>query len=251
LKEVKGTNQFEMAFTELRNNQIMSAHNHFVRMAENEPDRFRSALFYLLAAECKSRQGKNTGNEVLNAGTQYLKLAEDVNFKNRKNAYMCAAKCFLKIGKYNEANDAYEKYQKLKTKSKVKTRPIIIIEDSEAIIMKIESYLKKLDYTELHSFTNGNDALKASEKLLNQPQTPIILLDVGLPDISGDEIATKLLQTKIDLPIILITADEKSSEKVHKTISSGVSSYIQKPFGLDDLAKAIEKIETEDIVLKK
>ncbi|MBI4131192.1 MAG: response regulator, partial [Nitrosarchaeum sp.] len=78
----------------------------------------------------------------------------------------------------------------------------------------------------------------------------IVLLDMGLPDIDGDEIATKLLKEKIDLQIIVITADEKTTKRVNKTISSGVAAFIQKPFTLDEIKNAVNIAESEYSLLQ-
>ena len=93
--------------------------------------------------------------------------------------------------------------------------------------------------------------LNSFEGLLKKEKDLIVLLDMGLPDLSGDKIAEKLLEIKLDIPIILITADEKTSERVHNTISQGAAAFIQKPFGMDELKKALDKVEMEEIILKK
>jgi DNA-binding NarL/FixJ family response regulator len=68
---------------------------------------------------------------------------------------------------------------------------------------------------------------------------------MGLPDVDGDKVAEKLLAEKLDLQIIIITADEKTTKRVNKTISSGVTAFIQKPFTMDEVKKAIELAESE------
>jgi DNA-binding response OmpR family regulator len=73
---------------------------------------------------------------------------------------------------------------------------------------------------------------------------------MGLPDLEGDVVATKLLKEKIDLQIIVITADEKTTTRVHNTLSSGVSAFIQKPFTLDEVKKAIDIAESEYSILQ-
>jgi len=78
-------------------------------------------------------------------------------------------------------------------------------------------------------------------------KNPIVLLDMGLPDMDGDVVASKLLEEKLDLQIILITADEKTTKRVYKTISSGVVAFIQKPFTIDDMKKALEIAESESM----
>ncbi len=72
---------------------------------------------------------------------------------------------------------------------------------------------------------------------------------MGLPDLDGDGVATKLLKDKATIQIVLITADEKSTDRVYNTISSGVSAFIQKPFTLDEVKKAIDVAESEYLLL--
>lgn len=96
----------------------------------------------------------------------------------------------------------------------------------------------------------GLDNPTEPQKLFSENKQPIILLDMGLPDIDGDEIATKLLKEKIDLQIIVITADEKTTKRVNKTISSGVVAFIQKPFTLDEIKNAVTIAESEYSLLQ-
>ena len=110
--------------------------------------------------------------------------------------------------------------------------------------------MEKLGYGEILVYENGKDGLKGCQKLFSENKQPIILLDMGLPDIDGDEIATKLLKEKIDLQIIIITADEKTTKRVNKTISSGVVAFIQKPFTLDEIKNAVNIAESEYSLLQ-
>lgn len=73
---------------------------------------------------------------------------------------------------------------------------------------------------------------------------------MGLPDLGGDVVATKLLKEKTSLQIIVITADDKTTSRVNKTISTGVSVFIQKPFTLDELKKDIDITESEYSLLQ-
>ena len=244
---------FVIAFTHMQNKQNISAHNLFLRIAEREKksDSFRSALLYVLAAECKARQGKDNHDEFMEAGKLYLKMANKESHYDAKGAYLCAAKCFLRVGQYDDAKNAFEKSKKLTPKTVGKTRPVVIVEDSDAVVMKLKNYLGKLGYDNVHIFNSGKEAVKASKELFKLPQGPIVLLDMGLPDIDGDIVAGKLLESKLDLPIILITADEKTTDRVRKTIAGGASAFIQKPFNIDDLHKALEKVEIDEIILKQ
>jgi len=73
---------------------------------------------------------------------------------------------------------------------------------------------------------------------------------MGLPDIDGSVVASTLLEEKPDLQIVLITADEKTTKRVSKTIISGVSAFIQKPFTIDEIKTALD-IAEKDYSLSK
>jgi len=129
-------------------------------------------------------------------------------------------------------------------------RPVVIIDDSKAVAMKLKNYVEKLGYNEILIYDNGKDGFKGCQKLFSKNKHPIVLLDMGLPDLDGDVIATKLLKEKLDLQIIVITADDKTTKRVNKTISSGVSGFIQKPFTLDEIKNALSIAESEYSLLQ-
>ena len=242
----------EIAVTHLKSKQFITAHNLFLNQAESlkKSEYLKSALMYMLAAECKTRQGKESENEIKEAGNLFLKYSNSKNPKNVKGALLCASKCFLSLGEFDKAKDAYQK-AKIITQSTIQvTRPIVIIDDSKAIAMKLQNYVEKLGYSEIHVFENGKEALKGCKKLFSENKEPVILLDMGLPDLEGDVVATKLLNYKVNLQIVVITADEKTTRRVNKTISSGVSAFIQKPFTLDEVKKAIDVAESEYSLLQ-
>ena len=101
----------EVAVTHLKNKQFITAHNLFLNQAESlkKLDSIKSALFYMLAAECKSRQGKESKNEIKEASILFLNYSKLKNSKNVKGALLCASKCFLTLGEFDKAKDAYQK----------------------------------------------------------------------------------------------------------------------------------------------
>jgi len=242
----------EIAVTHLKSKQFITAHNLFLNQAESlkKSEYLKSALMYMLAAECKTRQGKESENEIKEAGNLFLKYSNSKNPKNVKGALLCASKCFLSLGEFNKAKDAYQKAKIIIQSTIQVTRPIVIIDDSQAVAMKLQNYVEKLGYSEIHVFENGKDGVKGCKKLFSENKEPVVLLDMGLPDLEGDVVATKLLNDKVNLQIVVITADEKTTERVHKTISSGVSAFIQKPFTLDEVKKAIDVAESEYSLLQ-
>ena len=242
----------EIAVMHLKNKQFITAHHLFLNQAESlkKSEYVKSALMYMLAAECKTRQGKESENEIKEAGNLFLKYSDSKNSKNVKGALLCASKCFLSLGEFDKAKVTYQKAKLIAQSTIQVIRPIVIIEDSKAVAMKLQNYVKKLGYSEIHVFDNGKDGVKGCKKLFSENREPVILLDMGLPDLEGDVVATKLLKDKINLQIIVITADEKTTARVNKTISTGVSAFIQKPFTFGELKKAIDVTESEYSLLQ-
>ena len=242
----------EVALTHLKNKQFITAHNLFLDQAESlkKSELLKSALLYMLAGECRTRQGKDSENEIKEASDLFLKYSKDKNSTNVKGALLCASKCLLSLGEFDKAKDTYQKAKTMIQTSVQVTRPIIIIDDSKAIAMKLKTYAEKLGYSDIHVFENGKDGVKGCKKILSENKEPVVLLDMGLPDLEGDVVATKLLKEKVSLQIVVITADEKTTARVNKTISTGVSAFIQKPFTLDELKKAIDIAESEYSLLQ-
>jgi len=238
--------KYDLACTYLKNRQTSAAHNLFLELADKEQkkDSSLAGLFLMLAAESKIQQGKDGYDEFLQAGKIYLKIAKKAKLLDAKNAYLCAAKCFLRIGQHEVAKNAFDKSKKIVPKTVEKKRSIVVVDDSPAVIMKLRGYLEKLGYKDIHDCKTGKEAITSCKKLIQSSHDPIVLLDMGLPDIDGDVVANKLLQAKMDLPIILITADEKTSGRVHKAISMGATAFIQKPFAIDDLKNALDVAES-------
>ena len=61
----------------------------------------------------------------------------------------------------------------------------------------------------------------------------MIILDLGLPDIDGQEVIRGLREWA-DIPIIVLSVRERESEKV-RALDSGADDYITKPFGMEEL----------------
>ena len=242
----------EVALTHLKNKQFTTAHYLLLDQAESikKSELLKSALLYMLASECKTRQGKDSENEIKEACDLFLKYSKVKDSTNVKGALLCASKCLLSLGEFDKAKDAYQKAKSMFQIPTSFTRPIVIIDDSKAIAMKLKIYAEKLGYSEIYVFENGKDGVKGCKKLFSENRIPVVLLDMGLPDLEGDVVATKLLNEKIDLQIVVITADEKTTTRANKTISSGVSAFIQKPFTLDEVKNAIDIAESEYSLLQ-
>jgi two-component system, OmpR family, response regulator len=69
----------------------------------------------------------------------------------------------------------------------------------------------------------------------------LVLLDVMLPDIDGNEVCRRLRALGVDTPIVFLTARETTEDKV-AGLTAGGDDYVTKPFSLDELVARIRAI---------
>jgi len=244
----KNLEKFDLACTYLRSGQNSAAHNLLTSLAQKEMknQNYKAGLYLILASECKILQGKDGKDELSEAAKFYLKLAKK-DIPESNYAYQCAARCFLRTGKYKEAMRALDAAKKRTPIIVEEKRPIVIVDDSPAILLRVKGFLQQLGYEDIQTVTDGKSALTLVSKLIKMPSNPIVLLDMDLPGIKGDVVARTLLESKPDLSVILITAEEKTTPRVTKIIGLGSAAFIQKPFTINELRNALETAKLSEI----
>lgn len=100
---------------------------------------------------------------------------------------------------------------------------ILIVEDEEKIVEFVESYLVNSGY-EVYKAFRGRDALD----LFHSKSIDLVLLDLMLPDVSGEDICKEIRKTS-NVPIIMLTA-KSQEESILKGLDIGADDYITKPF---------------------
>jgi DNA-binding response OmpR family regulator len=113
---------------------------------------------------------------------------------------------------------------------------ILVVEDEE----KIRSAL--VDFLEFHNFevTEAADGLEA-ERITAEKRFDLILLDLMLPKISGEQLCSKWRSDGLQTPIIMLTAKGQEKEKV-AGLNLGADDYITKPFSLEELLARINAV---------
>lgn len=111
-------------------------------------------------------------------------------------------------------------------------KSILIVDDEENIVEFVESYLIKSGY-KVYKAYNGKDALD----IFNNEKLSLILLDLMLPDISGEEVCSAI-RKKSKIPIIMLTA-KVDEENILKGLDIGADDYITKPFSPRELVARI------------
>lgn len=106
---------------------------------------------------------------------------------------------------------------------------IAIIDDDMHIGDMLEKILKKEGYVTLRAYS-GTEALM----LLERSRPDLILLDLMLPGLSGEEVLEKISH----IPVIVISAKADVSDKV-SLLLQGACDYLTKPFDIQELLARI------------
>ncbi len=115
-------------------------------------------------------------------------------------------------------------------------KTILIIDDDIEIIELLKMFLDLEGYTVVSSIC-GIDGIKIAE--INN-DIDLVILDVGLPDISGQQVC-KIIRQKTGIPIIMLSANDSVSDKVI-CLEYGADDYITKPFENMELMARIKAV---------
>ncbi|NLO05552.1 MAG: response regulator [candidate division WS1 bacterium] len=117
-------------------------------------------------------------------------------------------------------------------------KKILVVDDERHIVRLVEVNLTRAGY----EVATAYDGIEALEKV--KADTPdMIVLDVMMPRMDGFEVL-KRLQADVstqDIPVIMLTAKAQDAD-IFRGWSSGVSSYLTKPFNPRELLTFVERI---------
>ncbi|MGN8644716.1 response regulator transcription factor [Gracilibacillus sp. HCP3S3_G5_1] len=112
-------------------------------------------------------------------------------------------------------------------------KTILLVDDEKQMRMMLTLYLRK-DFRLLEA-ENGNEAINK----LKQNEVDLVLLDIMMPELDGIEACKKMKTIKPDVPIILLTALNETSQKV-EGLTIGADDYVVKPFEPEELLARIQ-----------
>jgi CheY-like chemotaxis protein len=114
-------------------------------------------------------------------------------------------------------------------------RLVLVVEDDEDIRESIREVLEG----EGLAVETAAGGLEAVQKADEQPPS-LVILDLSLPDFEGERVS-ELLQMigKGDVPVVVVTGHSWAAERAMRV---GAVDYLRKPFDLDDLIQAVERI---------
>ncbi|NDY95631.1 response regulator [Wenzhouxiangella limi] len=77
----------------------------------------------------------------------------------------------------------------------------------------------------------------------NEPLPAVVLLDIGLPKISGLEVLARLRENKRTrlLPVVMLTSSDEPEDRL-RSYRSGANSYVRKPVGFAEFAATVAQL---------
>ncbi|MBW2604579.1 MAG: PAS domain S-box protein [Deltaproteobacteria bacterium] len=115
---------------------------------------------------------------------------------------------------------------------------ILFVDDEESIVYVGQNRLERLGYRVVTKM-NPVEALELFRA--NPDQFDLVITDMTMPHMTGDQILEEILKIRPDMPTILCTGfSEKIDEEKAKEI--GIRQYIEKPVKRSDLAKLVRKV---------
>lgn len=116
-------------------------------------------------------------------------------------------------------------------------KKVLVLEDESSIRSFVVINLKRSGYEPVEAET-GEQAL---EKLRDNPDIRVALLDVMLPDIDGFEVCRRIRASGSKIGIIMLTAKSQEMDKV-TGLMTGADDYVTKPFSPAELTARIDAL---------
>ena len=116
-------------------------------------------------------------------------------------------------------------------------RKVLVLEDESSIRSFIVINLRRAGYEVVEAET-GEEAL---DKLHENPDTLVALLDVMLPGIDGFEVCRRIRATNPRIGIIMLTARSQEMDKV-TGLMNGADDYVTKPFSPVELTARVDAL---------
>ena len=118
------------------------------------------------------------------------------------------------------------------------TKDILLVDDTELFLAMEKSFLQRREFV-LHTARSGKEALQLAKEL----NPDLILLDLHMPDMSGDLVCSSLREDPLfeKVPIIIATA-EKNRPTLARCIEAGCDTILPKPFNKEILVRTVLEV---------
>jgi DNA-binding response OmpR family regulator len=114
---------------------------------------------------------------------------------------------------------------------------LLVIEDDPRLVRLLRRLLEE-DRHVVETATTGRDGLEIIEATTG---IEVIVLDIGLPDISGLEVARRIRASGNEVAILMLTARDTVGDRV-TGLDAGADDYLVKPFAYEELAARLRAL---------
>jgi|SRR5580658_1595058 DNA-binding response OmpR family regulator len=115
---------------------------------------------------------------------------------------------------------------------------ILLVEDELPLLHLLERHLRRLDF-EVHTYSSSVQALAEFEAAPGRYD--LVIADLGMPEISGDKMITRMLAIQPDLLILICSGSPFYVSSLPRPLEQRVG-FLQKPFLPKMLSEEIEKL---------
>jgi len=115
---------------------------------------------------------------------------------------------------------------------------ILIVDDDPALVSVLAHWFRKAGHTPLPA-PSGNAALLAA-----RAHPDVILLDLGLPDIAGEEVLRRLKRDPYtaQIPVVVVSGEPDAADRVPRGGGTGAVAILQKPVGGVELCAVVDLV---------
>src|SRR5687767_3704596 len=110
---------------------------------------------------------------------------------------------------------------------------ILVVEDEPGIVTFLRNGLQAAGYQMIHA-PDGPSGLALAQR----DDVELVVLDLGLPGLPGEELLARLRERRAALPVIVLTAKATVADKV-ANLEAGADDYLVKPFSFSELLARI------------
>src|SRR3954470_14651722 len=114
---------------------------------------------------------------------------------------------------------------------------VLLVEDDQ----RLARVLRRLLEDDRHVVEVAHDGESGVEMATSLGGIEVLILDVGLPDITGLEVARRVRQSSSDVAILMLTARDTVNDRVNG-LDSGADDYLVKPFAYEELSARLRAL---------
>ena len=112
---------------------------------------------------------------------------------------------------------------------------LLLVEDNKRLAERIKSQLSKLYLIDV--VHTGQEAFDR----INQCDYSVIILDLGLPDMSGLDVCKRLRAQDVHIPVLILTGTDSVDKRI-ELLDCGADDYVTKPFNAGELRARIDTL---------